>query len=191
MKFIDFSKCIEGKLDIVSDILDGKIFVYPTDTVYGIGCDAGNCSAVKKVFQIKKRNLKMPLSVIAPFKEWIFDNCVVDSKTSLKIDSYLPGPYTLILKKKKKDFLSVATSFSDTIGVRIPQCSLTEVIQLSNVPFVTTSANFSGEPTAKELCEIPQSFLDMVDFVIEGGVLHGKASTIVDLSSPEFKIKER
>lgn len=80
--------------------LKKEIFIYPTDTIYGIGCDAENKTLVKKIREIKNRD-NGSFSVIAPSINWILENCETDKK---QIKKYLPGPYTLILKKKRRNF---------------------------------------------------------------------------------------
>lgn len=154
-------------------ILQGKIFIYPTDTVYGIGCDALNKDAVEKIRQIKKRDQK-PFSVIAPSVEWIKENCIVD----YDLKKYLPGAYTLILKKKNKSFLNWVSS-AETLGVRMPNHSFAEKIQKINIPFITTSVNFSGEKPASDIKEVPQEILKAVDIIIDGGKLKRRPSTLI------------
>jgi len=155
-------------------ILQGKIFIYSTDTIYGLGCDATNGQAVEEIKQIKKRDRDKPLSVIAPSFEWIDQNCVVDAD----LDKYLPGPYTIILKKKNPEFLKQACQL-DTIGIRIPDCNFTKQIQEVGVPFITTSVNSTGEPFAKNVNEIPKEIKDKVDFIVDVGELNGKPSTLI------------
>src|SRR5271157_1357136 len=157
-------------MDLKKEILAGKIFIYPTDTIYGIGCDAYNKKSVEKIREIKKRDQK-PFSIIAPSIEWIKENCIVN----IDLKKYLPGAYTLILKKKEKDFLSYVSEV-ETIGIRIPDNSFTKEIQESNVPFVTTSVNFSGEKPANKIEEITKEIIEEVDFVFNGGELTGKPS---------------
>ena len=89
---IKFEKLKNKKPEFFLD----KIFIYPTDTIYGIGCDAENEFLVDKISEIKKRDIK-PFSVIAPSVEWILENC---ETTKEEIEKFLPGAYTLILKKK-------------------------------------------------------------------------------------------
>ena len=79
----------------VDEILNGKIFVYPTDTIYGLGCNALDGASVNKIKKMKGRDKDKPISVIAPSIDWIRENCIVD----FDLHKYLPGPYTLILKK--------------------------------------------------------------------------------------------
>ena len=85
---------------LIKEIKAGKIFIYPTDTLYGIGCNAEDKEAVEKIREIKGRDNK-PFSVIAPSFKWIEDNLIIDCN----LKEYLPGAYTIILKKKDKDFM--------------------------------------------------------------------------------------
>ena len=159
---------------VVSDILEGKIFIYPTDTIYGIGCNALDESAVKKIRDIKKRDKNKPLSVIAPSFEWIRKHCVVD----FDIKKYLPGPYTLILKKKDPDFLK-HVSETDSLGIRIPDCEFSEKVKKAKTPFITTSVNLSGEPFAVSIKDVPVEIKSKVDRVVDAGELNGKPSALI------------
>lgn len=162
--------------DLKKEILAGKIFIYPTDTLYGIGCDATNEKSVEKIKEIKTRDKDKPLSVIAPNTNWILKNFQVNLE---ELKKYLPGPYTLLLKKKDTNFLSWISS-NDRIGIRIPANKFTKQIQKANVPFVTTSVNLSGEPFALKLEDIRQEILDKVDFIINSDEeLSGKPSTLI------------
>ncbi len=105
-------------MDFVDEIKKGSVFVYPTDTIYGLGCDAGNSESVASIKKIKCREVGKPMSVIAPSVEWIKEHCDVADEL---IEKYLPGPYTLILKKKDVNFLR-DVSAGDSLGVRIPDC---------------------------------------------------------------------
>ncbi len=88
------------KSEIKNMVLKGDVFIHPTDTIYGLGCDATNEQSVKKIREVKQRPTT-PFSVIAPSKEWIEANCVItkEAKSWLK---KLPGPFTFILKKKNR-----------------------------------------------------------------------------------------
>ena len=165
-----------------------KVLIYPTDTVYGIGCNAEKEMLVEKIFALKGRDRKKPLSVIAPNKEWILAHCAVSREM---LDKYLPGKYTLLLKKKDPKFLSVATAGSDTIGVRIPAHRFSKIVERARIPFITTSANMSGEKASKSLSEIPREVKDYADILIDDGVLSGIPSTRVDCRSGSEIILER
>lgn len=163
--------------NLKQEILAGKIFIYPRDTIYGLGCDATNKEAVEKIKNIKARDRDKPLSIIAPSLDWIKENLIIEE--DLDISEYLPGPYTLILKKKNKDFLN-HISTNDSIGVRIPKHEITKHIQDSGVPFVTTSVNLSGEPFAINLDDIKQELKEQIDYVIGSKEdLSGKPSTLI------------
>ncbi len=161
---------------VIKDILKGKIFVYPTDTIYGLGCDATNVKAVGKIKEIKKRDKDKPLSVIAPSVSWIRENCIVPE--GLVIGKYFPGSYTLILKKKDFKFLKEVAG-GDSIGVRIPRGDFTKIIGKSGRPFITTSVNLAGEKFVVRVSEIFSWMKGKVDFVIDGGLLNGRPSTLV------------
>ncbi len=160
----------------IDQIKQGKIFIYPTDTIYGLGCDATNEESVEKIKKIKERDRDKPLSIIAPSFEWINQNCHVDVDADLH--KYLPGPYTIILKKKDPDFLKHISS-TDTIGIRIPDCDFTKQIQEAGVPFISTSVNLSGQPFAKSVNEISQEIKSNVDVIVDEGELNGKPSTLI------------
>lgn len=162
-------------MDFIEDIKNGAIFIYPTDTIYGLGCDATNSESVQLIKKIKYREKDKPMSVIAPSAKWIKDNCVVDDALLKK---YLPGPYTLILKKKNPAFLKEVSS-NDSLGVRIPDSEFTKLVEKSGRPFITTSVNFTGEPFAVKISDIPPQILDMVDIIIGVGELAGRPSTLV------------
>lgn len=168
--------------------LKKKVIIYPTDTVYGIGCNAESVMLIERVFAAKGRDRKKPLSVIAPDKDWILKHCVVSREI---VDKYLPGKYTLLLKKKDPKFLALATSGSDIIGVRIPAHRISKLVERARIPFITTSANRSGEHAPKSLSEIPKELKDAVDLIIDGGELPGVPSAIVDCTKEEEIIVER
>jgi len=158
--------------DLKENILAGKVFIYPTDTLYGLGCNAEDEKAVAKIREIKGRDEK-PLSIIAPSLEWINENLIVD----LDLGKYLPGPYTIILKKKNPKFLSHVSS-TDSLGIRIPNHDFCFELQKTGVPIITTSVNFSGQPSSLSIKDIPEEIKSQVDFVVEGEV-SGKPSTLI------------
>ena len=162
-------------MDFVGDIKHGAVFIYPTDTIYGLGCDATNEESVKIIRDLKYRDKDKPVSVIAPSVEWIKEHCVVEDEL---IEKYLPGPYTLILKKRDSEFLKHISS-DGTIGVRIPDSEFTKLVKKAGVPFITTSVNFVGEPYAIKISDIDHKIIDAVDIVIGVGKLDGRPSTLV------------
>jgi L-threonylcarbamoyladenylate synthase len=162
-------------MDFVEDIKHGAVFIYPTDTIYGLGCDAMNCDSVALIKNLKYRDKNKPMSVIAPSIDWIKEHCVVEDEL---LEKYLPGPYTLILKKKDLEFMKDVSS-NDSLGIRIPDCEFTKFVEKAGVPFITTSVNFAGEPFAIKISDIDSKILDSADIVIGVGELDGRPSTIV------------
>ena len=163
-------------MELKEQIESGKVFVYPTDTIYGLGCDAANVDSVNRIKEMKGRDKDKPLSVIAPSVGWIEEHCIIDD--CLDLARYLPGPYTLILKKKDPNFLLDVAS-GDSLGVRIPDSDFCDEIREVGVPFVTTSVNLSGESPAVSVDEINLEIIEKVDEIVDSGRLDGKPSTLV------------
>jgi L-threonylcarbamoyladenylate synthase len=161
--------------NLIKKIKNGEVFIYPTDSVYGLGCNAFNLEGVKRIKTIKERDADKPMSVIAPNVDWILENLEVNRG---EIEKYLPGRFTLILKKKDKRFLNHVSSGSG-LGVRIPDHEFVKNVEKAGVPFITTSVNLSGERPAVELSDIDNGILEKVDEVVDGGKLFGKPSSLV------------
>ena len=162
-----------------TEILAGKIFIYPTDTIYGLGCDATNTESVEKIKKLKERDREKPLSIIAPSITWIKKNLIIEE--GLDIKKYLPGPYTLLLKKKDINFMNHVSS-NTKLGVRIPNNKFCRDIMKIGIPFITTSVNLSGEPFALKISDINPEILKSVDYIIEAekeSELSGKPSTLI------------
>jgi L-threonylcarbamoyladenylate synthase len=178
MKVVDRAYVEAHKDEIIEAIQSRAIFIYPTDTIYGLGGRADFDEVVWKIRDIKQRDTR-PISVLAPSKEWILENCEVRRED---LDTYLPGPYTLILKRKGVRGVSYEVNPNDdTLGVRIPDHWFTDVIQEAGVPFVTTSVNVSGTSHMEKLEDVPQHILDQVDYVVYEGEKVGKPSEKVSL----------
>ena len=172
--------------EFMKRILDGQIFIYGTDTIYGIGCDATNGKAVAKLRGIKGRH-KGPFSIIAPSKGWIEANC----GSSEELDK-LPGPYTIIMKLRNKD--SIADEVNPgrkTLGVRIPNHWFSAVAEEIGVPIVTTSVNKKDEPFMTSVEDIDEDIENHVDFMINEGQISGRPSTLIDLTKKKKKVTKR
>jgi L-threonylcarbamoyladenylate synthase len=167
-------------------IKQGAVFIYPTDTVYGIGCDATNKKAVERIRRLKNRNVA-PFSIIAPNKQWITEHCEYKQEWLDK----LPGPYTLIMNHKHHDCIAAAVTMGrDTLGVRIPAHWISDVAEMLGRPLVTTSANLTGGNVMQKLEDLPAALLH-VDFIIYEGEKRGAPSELVDLTEKKIKIIKR
>jgi len=171
-------------------ILQNKIFIIPTDTVYGISCDATSTRLVKKVRKIK--HCKQPFSVIAPTKKWIRDNCIVNSKVEKWLKK-LPGPFTLVLKLKNKNVISkeVYNRENNTLGVRIPDHWITDVVKKINIPLITTTANVHGKNYMTYIDNLDPEIRNKVDLIISVGIKRGHPSTIIHIDDEEKIIKRK
>ena len=168
----------------------GAVFIYPTDTLYGIGCDARNNALVQRIRRIKN-SFKQPMSIIVPSKKWIMDNLVVKPEHQEWLDK-LPGPYTLIFNRKIKDCVALDVNpFNDTLGVRIPKNWFSDVVEKLDFPIVTTSINLHGQKPCDSVSDVSGNMSSMVDVAIDDGELKGHPSTLVDLTQSPPKIIER
>ncbi|MBT6995166.1 threonylcarbamoyl-AMP synthase [Candidatus Woesearchaeota archaeon] len=170
---------------LVERIKAGDIFIYPTDTVYDLGCNALKSGSVSEIKDIMGRDRDKPLSVIAPSKKWIYDHFEISKKSYVQT---LPGPFTFIFNMKKRAVARNVNPTLDTLGVRIPYHAFSRLVQRAGVPFITTSVNFSGKSPVREVSKISRNILKKVDFVIDDGFLHNQPSTIIDLTEEMPKI---
>jgi L-threonylcarbamoyladenylate synthase len=174
----------------IQEIKNGKVFIYPTDTLHGLGANAQVAESIEKISTLKKRSNKTFL-VIAPSLEWIFENCVIaNEEIGALLSEKLPGPFSFILKLKNPKAINPLLVRSDgTIGVRLPANWFSEIIAESGIPFVSTSINYSGETSAKHFEDVPVEILDSVDYVVwDKTSSTGNASTIIDATSGTPKI---
>lgn len=142
----------------------GGVVVYPTDTVYGLGVNALDEKAVKKVFEIKKRDFKKPISIIVRDIKMAKEVANFAQSTERILEKILPGPVTVILFKKKI-LPDILTGGSNKIGIRIPDHKFTKALmEKLDFPITTTSANISGKS------------------------IKGRASTVVDLTGSKPQI---
>jgi len=170
--------------------LKNSVFIYPTDTIYGIGCDATNEKLVARVREIKK-SAEQPFSIIIPNKNSILSNCETDDRAAPWLGK-LPGPFTLIFKVKKKFFAgNVVPLRNNTIGIRVPNNWFYLYIKRMKVPIITTSANITGGDFMTCLDDLDPQIKRKVDFIVYDGELKGKPSTIVHLEKAELEVKER
>jgi L-threonylcarbamoyladenylate synthase len=170
--------------------LTRSTFIYPHDTIYGIGCDARDEKLVNRIRKIKKS--EQPFSIIAPTKEWIYNNCVVSEEAEEWVRK-LPGPYTLILKLKNPKAVSknVYKNENMTLGVRMPNHWFLGVVTQLNIPIVTTSANVKGRDFMTSLDDLDSEIRNRVDYVFYEGPKKGFPSTIVHLEGSKVEIQPR
>jgi L-threonylcarbamoyladenylate synthase len=153
----------------------GEGIAYPTETVYGIGALAGDVAAVREVFRIKKRPASQPLSIAVAGMDMLQEVAYVEQEEFIL--RFLPGPVTVILKKKPglPDALTAGSPF---VGIRYPDHALALDLIGRTGPIVSTSANLHGEPDPVTAEEVKVD----VAYVLDGGrSRYAGPSTIVDL----------
>ncbi len=171
---------------IKKTIEHGGLVVFPTETVYGIGADATNPEAVKRIFLAKGRPSDNPLIVhLADQRD--LNRCVQDIPELAYplMKAFWPGPLTLVFKKKPIIPHEVSGGL-DTVGIRIPSSEVARfVIQASGVPICAPSANLSGKPSSTLFKHVLEDFSGKVDLMIDGGQVDiGLESTVLDLTTP-------
>ena len=183
--YLNFKEDIEyDKLLKPAQIIkNGGLVIFPTETVYGIGTNALNSKAVKKLYEVKKRPYEKPISLLVNSIEMI-ENIAKDI-TKLEyelIKNFFPGPLTIILKKKE-NISNIVTANKETVGVRMPQNDIAlKLIEYAGVPIATPSANISGKPSGTNMKDIMRDFEKKVEYFIDNGPSKiGQASTIVQI----------
>ena len=182
-KYIDLRNSIDyTKLKMPAEIIQqGGIVIFPTETVYGIGANAFDENAVKRLYDVKRRPLNKPISLLVSDMDMV--NKVAKDITELEyklMERFFPGPFTIILKKR--DIVpNIVTANSDTVGIRMPSSKIArKLVEYAGVPIATPSANISGKPSGTNLKDIMKDFEKKVDYFIDGGESKiGIASTIV------------
>lgn len=178
----------ENEIDALAEILknDGVISV-PTDTVYGLCSRINSITAHDKLMAIKKRPTNKLLPIMCADEEQIKSIAIVDKKAEKLIRTFMPGPITLILKKKT-EVPTYVNNGSTTIAVRMATSkALKNLIRKTESPIFMSSANQSGEPTCTNLDEIERAFPNL-DGMLDGSVSFNQASTIIDCTLEKIKI---
>ncbi len=179
-----------SKSHYLRKITDGAVFIYPTDTIYGIGCDATNDAAVKRIREIKRRD-EAPFSVAVPSKSWIKENCIVSAEGEKWLDK-LPGPYTLLLKlKNRKAVAAEVIPKTGILGVRMPANWFLKVVEELDAPIVSTSANITAKSHMTSLKDLDRDVARKVDFIIYEGKKEANPSTIVKLCGKKAEVTRR
>lgn len=158
-----------------------KLLIFPTDTVYGIGCKIFDKANIRKIYDIKKRSYDKPLACLCANLSQIEKIAYVDELARLLILNFLPGPLTLILNAKEEVINKIGYK---TIGVRIPACDIAITILEENGPMLTTSVNDSGMPPMVEYNEILEKYSSIVDKIYE------PTSKASNLASTVLQIKD-
>ena len=187
-------------------IINGKVIVMPTDTVYGLICNARNKKAVKKIFKIKKRDSSKPIGIFVKNIQMAKEIAEIglEHEKLLKQKWFTlrrtcsgagPGKFTFILKKKKSVDKSqqIFCGTKQSIGIRVPDYKLiNQLFKKIDFPLAQTSANISGKPATTKILDILKQFENnkiKPDIIVDAGnLLKSKPSKVIDLTRKEPKI---
>ncbi len=184
----DFDSVIEEAIELMKQ---GGVIVYPTDTVYGIGCNALDEFAVRRVFDIKERSSK-PMPILARDMVWVEELVYMNDQHRKMAAKFWPGKYTLVLPKKEIIPHSVTTGLP-SVGIRIADHQFTDrLLAKFGYPIIATSANISGGEATGDISKIIEEFSGRrwrPDLIIDAGVLpKSNPSVIIDCSSEKPKV---
>lgn len=183
---------IKNKDEIIKVLESGGVIAYVTDTVWGLGCLPTNEKAVKKIYEIKKREAKKPLILMSNEIYNLLDYVKPIPKIGQRlIKKYFPGALTIVTEKSDKtpDFI---TSGMQTVGIRIPDNEVFRQI-CEIIPehvLATTSANLSNQPSAKSYEQALENMTGLADLIIEdfGHSAKGLESTVAGVMNNEIRI---
>ncbi len=172
----------------VEILKNGGLIVYPTDTIYGLGCDLHNKKAIQKLYRIKKMNEKSPLSFISFDLSNVSFYAQVSNRAYRLMNKKLPGPYTFILPAMKEVNRYMLYKRKQ-IGIRVPDSNVCRTLteHLGN-PIISTSVPLWEEKVLNSGDVIYEYFSKQIDLVLDIGVLVSEPSTVIDLTEDEFKI---
>jgi L-threonylcarbamoyladenylate synthase len=169
----------------ITGIKTGKLVIYPTDTLYGLGADIFNKKAIQKIFRVKRRPFTLPLPVMVSDMDMMKQIAHISPAAKKIITKFLPGPLTIILQKKQivPDIIT-----KEKIAIRIPNNKTALYLASHCGPLTATSANIHGgkEPVS---IKIAQEQIGINDFIyLDQGPLLGIPSTIIEPTEDNIKI---
>jgi len=168
--------------NVISSLKHGNVVVYPTDTLYALGADVFNESAVKKIFNLKQRPLHVSLPVAVSNIKDIHRIAKITSLSEFLINRFLPGKLTLIMQKKPI-VPDIVTGGLTTVAVRIPDNIIALQLLSKFGPLTVTSANIHRQKTAQVIKEIQMQFTEKtIAYYLDDGKLQNTPSTIVDVT---------
>lgn len=187
----DYSDAIREAVKVLKE---GGTIIYPTDTIYGIGCNATDYKAVETIYRIKDRPLEKPLSVIARNMAWMRELAFIPPKLEPTLEKLWPGAITVILPKKPV-IPAIVSAGADTVGLRIPDHELCDKLMAKfGYPIISTSANMAGmgDDDAWNIAKVIENFKPRMwqpDLVLDVGNLEISApSTVIDFSTLQPRI---
>ncbi len=166
----------------------GKLIIYPTDTVYGLGANALDPEAVVLIFAAKHRPPEQPLPVAVCGTEMADELAIVTNEAQRLMATFWPGALTIVLEKKNS-VPDVTTGGRRGVAIRMPNHQIPlQIMDSSGLPLIATSANIHGQPSSLTAEEAMAQFGDRVDLALDGGFASGKPSTILDMTNEPSRV---
>ena len=166
----------------------GEVAAFPTETFYGLGVFYDELEALKRLKLSKGRPEEKPIPMMIGSKEQLEHVAFTNEKVERLIEAFMPGGFTIILKKKACVNDEVTNGF-DTIALRMPDDAfILEMIRRIGKPLLVTSANLSGQPTGVYFDDVKKDFDGRIDMIVKGECKGSVSSTIVDATGDELKI---
>lgn len=197
MKKIKLENLTKTDLKNIAEIIrGGGIVLFPFDTVYGLMCDPRSEKALRKIFEIKKRNISETIGLAVSDTQRLTEIADLNGDSMKFVKEKTPGPFTFIVKAKDQT-ISRLCQKNDSYGIRIPDSPrLLDIIQASGGVVAQTSANISGKNFILDPKEIFRQFsqndLDRIDYIIDGGKVESSGpSSIIDLTGDTPALIER
>ncbi len=165
---------------------DGEVVIFPTDTVYGVGCKIYDNKAINRIYKIKKRDLSKQLAVLCYDISCVSEIATLDERALKLAKAFWPGALTMVLKTTPSFYKQ--TNYK-TIGIRIPNHPVALKLLKDNKALATTSVNPSGEKPLTDIVMIKEKYFEQVDFILEDETNNSLkvSSTTIDLTNKEIK----
>ncbi len=178
-------RAVETAVEILRD---GGLIIYPTDTVYGLGCDISKKSAIERIYRIKGMEKQKPLSFMCADIKAISKYAQISTANYRNMRKYLPGPYTFILPGTK-EVPKALLSKQKTVGIRIPDHPLTlAILQALGNPIISTSVNISKKSFASDPLEFSEYYEGQVDLILDSGPTWAELSSVIDLTDDDHPV---
>jgi len=174
----------------IAAIRAGEVVVIPTDTVYGLACAPHLEESVRALSTLKSRSPDQPIAIVASSVDSLVE-CVPElpQRAIALARRLLPGPYTLVLPNPARRFPWLCGAGAETIGVRVPEIAGPARQVLEGVALVAaTSANLHGGLDPRSVADVPDELREAVAVIVDGGLLPGTPSTVLDLTGPEPRV---
>lgn len=169
---------------VVGSLREGGVIVYPTDSVYALGCSILDKKAINRLYKIKEEDKHKPLSFICDSIQMASRYVLINNHAFRIMKRVTPGPYTFILEANNV-VPKIMLTKRHTVGIRVPHNTICQAIVASlGVPIISTSINPHYGENMQDPVEIHARLQNLIDMVVDGGEIFPQISTVIDLTGP-------